>query len=144
MGAVEARDRVLRWCALGVAAGSALLLAGALGFQYFANLPPCELCIYQRIPHALAIPLAFGTLVMLKRGGATGEALLAAAGLVIALGAGIALYHVGVEEHWWTGPTACSSASAGPGSAAPIKDLAQAMREAPIVSCESEIGRAHV
>ena len=35
--------------------GSALLLLGALGFQYLGGLPPCKLCYWQRYPHVLAI-----------------------------------------------------------------------------------------
>src|SRR3546814_5018381 len=36
----------------------AALLAGAYGFQYFAGLPPCEMCLWQRYPHFVAVALA--------------------------------------------------------------------------------------
>jgi disulfide bond formation protein DsbB len=40
------------------------LLLGALGFQYFKHLPPCEMCHWQRWPHiAAAIIAAVGTSV---------------------------------------------------------------------------------
>ena len=35
------------------------LLGGALGSQYLGGLHPCEMCYWQRWPHAAAILLAF-------------------------------------------------------------------------------------
>ena len=35
-----------------------MLLGGALGSQYFGGLHPCEMCYWQRYPHAAAIVLA--------------------------------------------------------------------------------------
>ena len=37
-----------------VGAGALALLLGALGFQYLAHLPPCEMCHWQRWPHIAA------------------------------------------------------------------------------------------
>ena len=34
------------------------LILGALGFQYFAHFPPCEMCHWQRWPHYAALALA--------------------------------------------------------------------------------------
>lgn len=129
------RLRWVRLSAVGVALGAALLLLGALGFQYLADLAPCPLCVYQRVPHALAIPLALAALLSAPRGGITAEALLAAAGLVIAAGAGLALYHVGIEERWWAGPTACSGA--GLGLPSTVGDLERALSDTPIVACDT-------
>lgn len=36
-------------------AGSAALLLGALAFQRIGGLAPCELCLWQRYPHGVAI-----------------------------------------------------------------------------------------
>ena len=33
---------------------------------------------------------------------------LGASGFAVAVGSGIAFYHVGVEKHWFTGPNACT------------------------------------
>jgi disulfide bond formation protein DsbB len=134
MSADAKRERVLFWCALGVAVGSALLLSGALAFQYLGDLPPCTLCVYQRVPHAIAIPLALAAIATRKRAGGTGEGFLAAAALVLAAGAGIAVYHLGIEEHWWAGPQTCT----GTGSAFPdsVEALRDALRNARIVPCD--------
>jgi len=68
-------------------AGALALLLGALGFQYFANLAPCEMCHWQRWPYIAA---AFGAFVAVplwnkNRGLAVGMILLAAiGGLIVA------------------------------------------------------------
>lgn len=115
-----------QWVMLGMA-GSALTLGAGFFFQHVVGLTPCVLCIWQRWPHAAAV--ALGALALLWRRGPF--AALAAAGLVI--GAGIAGYHVGVEQQWWAGPTAC----AGPdfGTMTP-QQLLEALRAAPVVRCD--------
>lgn len=84
------------------AAGSALMLLAAFGFQYIGGLAPCAMCLWQRWPHAAAV--AIGAL-----GLAIPSALLAGLGALAMFGnAGIALYHTGVERDWWEGPASCS------------------------------------
>ena len=87
------------------AAVAALLLAasaGALGTafvaQYWGGLDPCPLCLYQRVPFAVGGVLAIAALAVSS--GARGR-LLALIGLGFAVNAAIAVYHVGVENHWW-------------------------------------------
>jgi disulfide bond formation protein DsbB len=45
--------------------------------------------------------------------------LLALAALAFVAGGGIGVYHVGVEQHWWTGTEAC----AGGGAAKTVEEL---------------------
>src|SRR6185312_13916599 len=45
--------------AMMVGAGALALLLGALGFQYLAHLPPCEMCHWQRWPHIAAALIGF-------------------------------------------------------------------------------------
>ncbi|HEY2446262.1 MAG TPA: disulfide bond formation protein B [Rhizomicrobium sp.] len=94
--------------------GALALLLGALGFQYFAGLPPCELCLWQRWPHAGAAVVGLGgplliQLGLIERGAARGVGLLAA--LLIAVSGAVGLYHAGVEWHWWPGPQTCTGAA---------------------------------
>tara|TARA_R110000751_G_scaffold155100_2_gene260237 strand:- start:2186 stop:2686 length:501 start_codon:yes stop_codon:yes gene_type:complete len=112
------------------AAGSAGLLAGAFLFQHVGGLPPCEMCIWQRWPHALAIVLGALLLVPVLRGL---RAIRAAGALAMLLGAGVALMHTGVERGWWEGPTECSS-SVGAGMS--TDDLLAAIHNAPLVRCD--------
>jgi disulfide bond formation protein DsbB len=92
---------------------SAALVGGALLFQYVGGLQPCELCLYQRWPYYTVIVLSALALAAGRRGvtvAATGIAALA-----FVIGAGLAFYHVGVEQHWFAGPGACTGVSAGGG-----------------------------
>jgi disulfide bond formation protein DsbB len=113
--------------ALGPMLGSLALLAGALAFQYIGGLAPCPLCIDQRWPHAIAIGLGLLLLAWPKRG------LAALAGLVVLVGAGIAGYHVGIEQGWWPGPTTCTAPE--PGAMAPGELLEQILAT-PVVLCD--------
>ncbi|MFO1106759.1 MAG: disulfide bond formation protein B [Amaricoccus sp.] len=113
--------------AMGAAAGSAALLVGALAFQYLGGLAPCHLCLLQRWPHALAVLIGLLILVLPRRG------LALVAGLALLVGAGIAAYHVGVEQHWWAGPTSCTAPKPGSQSAA---DLLKQIEATPVVACD--------
>ena len=108
-------------------AGSATLLLAAFAFQYLGGMAPCKLCLWQRWPHASAVII--GLLIML-----TGEIKLAWLGALAALStAFIGLYHVGVEQAWWEGPTSCTSSGISGVSA---QDLMNQILAAPIVRCD--------
>lgn len=114
------------------AGGSAALLAGALAFQYIGGYPPCELCHWQRYPHVAVIGLGLLAAAVARRPERRAALLvLAAAGLAIS--AGIALYHVGVEWKWWGGPAACSG---GIASGLPLEELRRRLLGAPVVRCD--------
>lgn len=83
-------------------------LGGALLSQYWGGLMPCELCLLQRWPWAAAIAIAGLILLVDPRGALPWLTLLLAA--IFAAGVGLAFYHVGVERHWFPGPTACTAA----------------------------------
>jgi disulfide bond formation protein DsbB len=85
--------------------GSVALLSGAFAFQYIGGLAPCQLCLWQRWPHAAAILIGLVALLTGWRG-------LAWAGMLAALAtAGIAGFHVGVEQAWWQGLATCTAGS---------------------------------
>ncbi len=109
------------------ALGSAAMLLGAFGFQYIGNMPPCHLCILQRWPHGLAFGLGIIVFFLPNRW------LYALGGLIVLYGAGVAFYHVGVEQHWWVGPTACTSQSVA--GLSPTQLMDQIMK-APLVKCD--------
>ncbi|MEM6684036.1 MAG: disulfide bond formation protein B [Pseudomonadota bacterium] len=106
----------------------AALLLGALGFQYFGGLAPCDLCIDQRWAHLAACGAGLCAVVLHKYSGVlTG---LSALGM---LASGIiAVNHSGVERKWWSGPSSCSGnidADLSP------EAYLEAIKNAPIVSC---------
>lgn len=87
------------------ALGSAAMLLAAFGFQYLGALAPCEMCLWQRWPHAAAMAI-----------GAVGVAMPVApvawlGALSMAVNAGIALLHTGVERGWWTLNLSCTGGS---------------------------------
>jgi disulfide bond formation protein DsbB len=97
--------------AVGVGTVAVLLLLGALGFQYFDRLPPCELCLWQRWPHVAAAVVGLGGPILIRarlaeRGTAWGIAALAA--LLVAISGAVGVYHAGIEWHWWPGPQSCT------------------------------------
>ncbi len=115
--------RLARQLALAI---PALLLGGALISQYGFDLYPCEMCMWQRYPHYVAIGLAlFASFVEPKRVWVT------LAALAILVSGGIGAYHAGVEQGWWEGLTSCASAvSAGDG------DALDAILNAPLIRCD--------
>ncbi len=88
--------------ALLAAAGSVGLMIAVLIFQYIGGLAPCKMCIWQRWPHGIAIVI--GIIVMFWPHRVW--ALLAS--VIIFIGAGIGVYHAGVEQKWWEGPSSCT------------------------------------
>lgn len=100
---------------------SAAILLGALGLQYLGGLPPCRLCIWQRWPYAALIVLGIVGWRVYPR------AALALATLALAVGAGLAGYHIGIEQGWWALPAGCL---AGQGAES-VEDLKRMLAEAP-------------
>src|SRR5713226_6382954 len=90
---------------------SAAVLGAALLSQYWGGLAPCELCILQRWPWSAALAIALVALVAGSRPALPWVALVLA--IVFALSVAFAFYHVGVEQHWFTGPTACTASASG-------------------------------
>lgn len=107
--------------------GSVALLLGALAFQYIGGIAPCPLCIDQRWAHGIAIALGLLVLVWPRRG------LAVLAGFAVLVGAGIALYHTGVEQAWWAGPTTCTAPDPG---AVPAGELLDRILDTPVVLCD--------
>lgn len=116
----------------------ALLSAGALAAAYVAQygfgLEPCALCLWQRYPYwaALAIGVlgtAAAPVPWLRR------ASVALAGLAFLAGAGIAGFHVGVEQGWWEGLPGCSGQVVREGMS--IEELQQALEaRGEVVPCD--------
>ena len=105
------------------------VLGGAFAFQYLGGLAPCELCLLQRWPWAAVILLA--AVAMFAPRAERPHLYLCAA--ILAVGAGIALYHVGVEQHWIAGPEACTG---GPSGAATIEELRRKLMATQVVRCD--------
>jgi disulfide bond formation protein DsbB len=113
--------------ALMVLAAGIIALSVAFGSQHFGGLQPCELCVLQRWPWGAGILFALLAVIIApaRRG------FLALAALSVAVSAGIAGFHVGVEQGWWEGLAGCS-AGATPQT---LDQLRALVSKAPVVRC---------
>src|SRR3954469_483340 len=92
-----------------VLAANAAVLGTALLSQYWGGLAPCELCLLQRWPWAAAIVISLVAVLAGRQPGLPWLALIL--GLVFMAGVVFAFYHVGVEQHWFAGPAACTAST---------------------------------
>ncbi|MBZ8119511.1 disulfide bond formation protein B [Roseovarius sp. LXJ103] len=113
------------------AGGSLVLLLAAFGFQHLGGLAPCQMCLWQRWPHAAAV--AFGVFAL-----ALGGAIWLWLGLLSALTtAGIGGYHTGVERGWWDGPASCAGGAGGLGGSG--ADMLSLDVPALVVQCDEVV-----
>ena len=96
--------------ALAIFVIAAATLAGAWYFEIVWQMPPCHLCLEERIPYHVVIPLSLLLAVaVLVR---APQKLIAVGFLAIMAavlcGAALSAYHAGVEWRWWPGPSDCT------------------------------------
>jgi len=126
------------------AGAAALLMAAAailvaLGFQHIGGYAPCELCEAQRYAYYAGVPLIFLALVLLSaRQVYVAVALFALVGLAFFGNAALAVYHAGVEWHFWAGPSACSGSQALTTNAG---NLLEALQQTSVVRCDQAAWR---
>jgi disulfide bond formation protein DsbB len=121
-----------RTSALFLLVASAGSLLAAFFFQYVIGLQPCILCIWQRWPYAAVIVLTILILTAAARAPKLRAALLALCGVALLFGGGVAVFHVGVEQHWWTGTPGCGV----PATANSIEAMRAQIMAAPVVRCD--------
>ncbi|MCA1244102.1 disulfide bond formation protein B [Stappia stellulata] len=115
-------------------AGGLATIATAWGYQLIGGYVPCALCLEQRIPYYVGLPLAALAALLLWQDAAafTRNLLLLAVAAVFAYGAGLGIYQSGAEWGFWPGPVDCGGGSSAPVSAA---NMLNALRETRVVSC---------
>jgi len=113
--------------------GGLAVIAAAWGFQLIGGYVPCKLCLEQRFPYYVGLPLTVLALflMMQSRAGLAALVLLAAAA-VFAYGSGLGIYQAGAEWEFWAGPSDCGGGSAAPASAS---DMLKALQSTRVVSC---------
>ena len=104
----------------------------ALYYQYIKNFPPCELCIYQRIPYFLSILIC---VVYLKNFLTTKLSLLLLS-ISFIVSFLISGFHVGVEKKYWNFRSGCSSNT---DSFENIDQLRAFLEKVEIIKCDEVI-----
>jgi disulfide bond formation protein DsbB len=117
------------WIATG-AAIAALCVAWIA--QYGFGLAPCELCYWQRYGYWAAIAIGL-VAIFAPAGSVLRRILLWLLALAFLVTAGVALFHVGVEQKWWQGLATCTGDLGAGGS---TQDILSAIENAPIVRCD--------
>ncbi len=110
---------------------------GALGVallaQYAGGLQPCILCTYQRYAYGAA--LAAGITGVVAGGHRRARrAAVAIAALAFLAGAGVAFFHVGVEQLWWRGTAECHAPVLDPNAS--IADLREQLLRTDFAACD--------
>jgi disulfide bond formation protein DsbB len=107
-GSLSAR-RVLP-LAIAIFAIAAATILGALAFEHIGGYLPCALCLEQRTPYYVGIPLAALAIaaIWIKAPRAAVTALFALVAALMLYNTGLAAYHSGVEWGFWPGPASCA------------------------------------
>lgn len=88
--------------------GSMAALIAAYVAEYAFGLKPCPLCLYQRIPYAVAVILC-GIGLYWRRKAWLLRSLLFLSLIALLTGSGLAFYHVGVEQGIFKGLEGCTT-----------------------------------
>jgi disulfide bond formation protein DsbB len=110
-------------------------ILGAWGFQLIGGYVPCKLCLEERVPYYVGVPLALLAViaVLARAPGWLVRGLLALTALVFLYDLYLGGYHAGAEWSWWPGPTDCGQSAAG--QATTTQDLLKQLQNIHVVSC---------
>jgi disulfide bond formation protein DsbB len=125
----------LRPAALAVTLIAAATIAAAWGFELIGGYIPCALCLEERIPYYIGVPVALAALIasLIAVPARLPRALLVATALVFAYGAYLGIYHAGAEWGFWPGPADCAAGAAPATTSA--ADILSQLDSVRVVSC---------
>ncbi|MEP3275746.1 MAG: disulfide bond formation protein B [Stappiaceae bacterium] len=106
----------------------------AWGFQIYGGYVPCALCLEQRVPYYVALPLVLLAAIvsMSFNKGTVVRLLLLLGAAAMVYGAGLGFYHAGAEWEFWPGPSDCGGGLAPPTDA---NSVLGALKKTRVVSC---------
>ncbi|CAM5775634.1 disulfide bond formation protein B [Labrys miyagiensis] len=112
-----------------------VVILAALVLQYGFGYAPCPLCLQQRWPYYIGVPIAF---ILAFLGGQlpgklTALLLVLLAGL-FAYGCFLGVYQAGAEWNFWLGPADCSAGNIG-SNPSDVGGLLDAIDSSVVVSC---------
>lgn len=114
-----------------IMAATAVSLVFVFIMQYGFGYHPCILCLWQRVPFVAAIILAALALTPALRTQA--PVLLGLCALAFFIGASLAIFHTGVERHWWLGTEGCTITPLNGGS---VEDMRTQLMHTVVARCD--------
>lgn len=110
-------------------------IVAAWGFEIIGGYIPCELCLQQRVPYYVALPITLVAIIAerFRAPRIIVRVLLLIVAVAFVYNAGLGVYQSGAQWGFWQGPTACTGSGVGIPSEA--KDLLAALDKARVVSC---------
>ena len=119
--------------------GTIGVIATVLGFEHIGGYTPCKLCLGQREPYYLAIPVTGLALIsaLAKGPACLTRGALAIGGLLMIYAMVLGIHHAGVEWAFWEGPTDCG----GGGVVENAGDLLNSLSTVKPPSCNEAAGR---
>lgn len=97
--------------------------------QYGFNLQPCYLCIWQRAPYFIVMAILLPLLFLRQYPQLLKPALVLVA-LAFLAGLGLAVFHSGIERHWWAATNECSL------QPLPTSNLREQLLQTPVARCD--------
>ena len=111
-----------------------IVITTALASEIYGGLIPCALCLKQRVPYYLALPLLALAYWHAPKGHLAAHGLLRTIGVIFLIGAGLGIYHAGIEYGSWAGPATCGG---GGGLATSTDALFKALETGSMVRCDA-------
>jgi len=128
----------VRWTSGRIALAIFIIAAATLGGAWIFQLSgyaPCELCLKQRIPYYIGIPLSFITsLAAFRRQRTLLTPDFVALALLFGFSTLFGLYHSGVEWGFWPGPSDCTGSLTQAGS---VDDFLKQLQSVRVVRCDA-------
>ena len=122
-----------RNAALLIALGAIATIAGAWFIEIVLGVKPCPLCLEQRIPYYLGIPVALIATWLSARHPTFGRYTLGLVALIFVIGAGMGAYHAGVEWGFWPGPAGFTGPIEKP---AAMTDFLKSLNTVTVIRCD--------
>lgn len=111
-----------------------IIIGAALASEIFGGLQPCALCLKQRVPYYLALPLLLLAYFYAPRGALAARGLLSTIGVIFLIGAALGVYHAGIEYGSWAGPATCGG---GGNVSQSTESLMRALQNGGMVRCDA-------
>lgn len=123
--------------------GAVAVIASVLAFEHLGGYIPCALCLKQRVPYYIGIPVAFLALIAVywRWPQLAIRAAFAITGLLVMWSLVLAAYHSGVEWAWWAGPSECAATGDDSGVKASAENLLSQLSFSKPPSCNEAAGR---